>query len=87
MVKFADMTKEAAMTETKHTKEPWSVNPKAATAVQATRSDGIVYTVASCGTFSSNKDDSIHEEQKANATRVAACVSNCKGLNPEAVPN
>lgn len=56
-----------------HTKEPWSVDPKASLRVAS----GDV-TVCSCGTA-----DSIRDQWENNARRIVACVNACKRFSTE----
>ena len=54
-----------------HTKEPWSVDPRALLRIRA---DGDI-TICSCGTT-----DSIRDQWEQNARRIVACVNACAGI-------
>lgn len=54
-----------------HTKEPWSVDPRALLRIRA---DGDI-TICSCGTT-----DSIRDQWEQNARRIVACANACAGI-------
>lgn len=57
---------------TRHTPEPWFVHPEQPDTV-TNREDGNGWDIAIC-------DGDDHEQEAANAARIAVCVTACKGI-------